>query len=98
MTTTIFCRPYNGKNNFYLDDGSRVYYLFSQNYRFGVKEYYKNGVCLKDAMDMSKSKKDIGILKTMEKLPKYIKYIEEEYEIEILEKTKRAHAGRRYAA
>ncbi|MCR5665185.1 MAG: hypothetical protein K6G01_00010 [Eubacterium sp.] len=91
--TTIYCKTTaKGTHSFYLVFAGEEYYLFSQDYRKGVFEYYRNGVELNKAMQRSKAHYDTAILKTMDKLPIYIKYIEREYDIVVLEQTKRKAA------
>ncbi len=87
---TVYCRS-TGHNvhSFYIRNGKEEYYLFSQNFRKGVHRFYAGGVDLKTAMDCSRGRHDTSILRTMNKIPKYITYIEKEYDTEILEKTKR---------
>lgn len=40
-------------------------------------------------MKYSRAHNDSAIIKTMDKIPMYIKYVEREYEIEVFERTKR---------
>lgn len=90
MKTTIYCKPTaQGIHSFYLITDAREYFLFSQNYRKGVQSYFSKGVRLDQARNYSKSNSDSAIIKTMNKLPMYIKYIEKEYGICILEQTKK---------
>lgn len=90
MKTTIYCKPTErGVHSFYLINSGREYFLFSQKYKKGVHNYYANGVLLDDSINFSKSKKDTAIMRTMSKLPMYISYIEQEYGLEILKKTKK---------
>ena len=90
MKTTIFCKPTDkGIHSFYLRINSEEYYLFSQHFRRGVQEYYGRGVPLVQACNYSKSRNNTSIIKTMDKLPMYIKYIEKEYDIVVLEQTKK---------
>lgn len=90
MRTMIYCKPTKqGVHSFYLVSEGREYYLFSQNYRKSVQAYFSRGVTLDTSMNYAKSHNDSAIMKTMSKLPLYIKYIEKEYEIEVYEKTKR---------
>ena len=87
---TIYCKSTgHDMHSFYLRTGKEEYYLFSQGYRGGVHKYYAGGVDLRSAMDRSKGRHDYSILKTMKKLPKYIVYIEKEYDTVILDKTKK---------
>jgi hypothetical protein len=76
-------------HSFYLRTGREEFYLFSQNFRKGVHEFYAGGVELGRAMDRSRGRYDCAILRTMDKLPKYISYVEKEYDTAILEKTKK---------
>lgn len=93
MKATIFCRATDkGIHTFYLRSEGCDYYLFRQNYRRGVDEYFKGGVVLERAIDFGKSRQNEAIQRTMQKLPSYIKYIEKEYEIQILNKTIKKNA------
>lgn len=90
MKTTIYCKPTaQGIHSFYLITDGGEYFLFSQNYRKGVQNYFSKGVRLDQARNYSKSNSDTAIMKTMSKLPMYIKYIEKEYGICILKQTKK---------
>lgn len=62
----------------------------------GVQEFFGYGVSLAQALDFSKSKKDTAVMKTMDKLPMYIKYIEKEYEIAVLNQTKKKRGRHTY--
>lgn len=86
----IYC--INGKNkdlHFFLRNGREEYYLFTQPYRRGVNSYYAKGVELNKALDHSRGNHDTALIKTMNKLPRYIIYIEKEYGIQVFNKTKR---------
>ena len=96
MKTTIYCKPTSqGIHSFYLLSDAGEFFLFSQNYRKGVHSYFSKGVRLEEARDFSKSNRDSAIIKTMNKLPIYIKYIEKEYGITVLEQTKRKNEPQR---
>ena len=87
MKATIYCRATDkGIHTFYLRSEGCDYYLFRQNYRRGVDEYFKGGVILERAIDFGKSRQNEAIQRTMQKLPSYIKYIEKEYEVVIFDK------------
>lgn len=90
MKTMIYCKPTEcGVHIFFMIDNGHEYYLFSQDYRKSVQEYYSRGVLLNESINFSKSHKDSAIRRTMSKIPMYVKYIEKEYGIEILEQTKK---------
>lgn len=90
MKTTIFCkRSEKGPHDFYLSVGRKKYYLFTQDYRKGVDQYFAGGVLIDDAIDYSKSKHDSAIEKTMTKIPVFVKYIEKEYGIKVMDQTKK---------
>ena len=70
--------------------------MFSQKYRRGVKQYFHNKVTLNDALDISRSRRDTALIRTKAKLLMYIKYIEKEYGIVILDNTLKKIAKTRY--
>ena len=94
MKTNVICMiDAKGKHSFYLNVAGARYYLFQQNFYRGVNEYYKNGVPLDRAMSFAHSHKDNAIIRTMQKLPMYIKYIEKEYSITVFNKTAKRNAA-----
>ena len=96
MKTVIKCKPTaKGVHSFYLIMGEEEYYLFSQSYRRGVEEYFGRGVRINDAIKHSKAHKDSAIIRTMEKIPVYVKYAESEFDITVLNSTKKRSACRR---
>jgi hypothetical protein len=93
MVTTIYCTPTaKGVHSFYIEASGETHFVFSQAYRPGVNEYFRDGVRLDDALNFSRAKGDNAIKRTMEKLPSYIKYIEREYDLEILHRTAKKNA------
>ena len=90
MNNMIYCEPTErGVHSFFLVSNGIQYYLFSQNYRKGVHLYYSKGVSLTKAVDYSKSHKNKALIRTMTKLPVYIRLVEKKYGIVVLEQTKR---------
>jgi hypothetical protein len=99
MKYTISCKiTSTGVHTFYLSTQNDSYYLFSHNYRRGVNKYFADGVILDRAIDFSRANGDSAIIRTMQKIPTYIKYIEREYDIEVLRKTAQKNAARRLHA
>ena len=97
MANFIYSRTTDkDKQTFYLVSQDREYYLFTQKFHRGVKAFFHNKVLLKDALDISKSRHDTALIKTMTKLPIYIKYIEKEYGIAVMETTIKKKAKTRY--
>ena len=95
MKTNVYCLTTDkGIHSFYLEAYGKTHYLFSQSYRRGVREYFGQGVHLDYALDVSRAGYDSAIIRTMRKLPSYIKYIEKEYGIEVLRQTARKNAYR----
>lgn len=89
MRTMIFCEVTDkGIHSFYLKRGREKYFLFCQNYRKGVHEYYSGGVTIDESMNYAKSHNDCAIRRTMTKIPKYIKYAEKEFGVEVMRRTK----------
>ncbi len=90
MKATVFCKSTSREvHSFFIVVNSEKYYLFSQSYRKGVQHYFGQGVRLDEATDFSRAHHDAAVMKTMSKLPMYIRYIEKEYDLEILEQTKK---------
>ena len=100
MNKKVYCiTTEKGIQSFYLEACGETHYLFSQNFRRGVKEYFGAGVHLDAAIDYSRAGHDAAILRTMRKLPAFIKYIETQYGITVLRRTaKRNATGKRSAA
>ena len=88
----VFCvgaEDYSGNQDFYIKADGNTYFLFRQSYRKGIQEYFGNGVDLSRALKYKWKKADTAIQRTVDKLPAYIKYVEKEYGIAILERTKK---------
>ena len=79
----------NGKQSLYLKADGKEYYLFTQNYRVSVKNYYQTPITINRALDFSCAD-GIAVKKTMEKLRAYIPYVEKEFGIFVLNKTTKA--------
>ncbi len=96
MDTIISCRVNRrGNHNFYVEHNGREYYLFTQDYHLGVDDFFSGGISLRNAMDFTLSHRDFYIQHTMEKLNPYIRYVEQENGISILER--RRHDKRKKA-
>ena len=96
MATKIYCRATaKGVHSFYMEQDGKTHFLFSQNYRRGVNSYYYAGVRLDRALDHSRAKGDSALLRTMEKLPAHIRYIEREYDVTVFRKTAEKAAQRK---
>ncbi len=90
MKTTIRCEvASNDFLSFYLDTPEGSFFLFHQAYKSSAYSYYGRGVRLQEALDFSKSHRNTVVLKIMQKLPSYIKYVEKEQGIVVLEQTER---------
>lgn len=88
MAAKVYCRKVKSLHTFYLVTDEGEFFLFNQAYRKGVHEYFSHGVHLDKALDHSKSRTDNALAKTKDKLPMYIKYVEKEYGISILNRAK----------
>lgn len=98
MQTVIYCvRAAGGKHEFYMMADRERYYLFTQDYRKGVQNYFGKGLMLNEAMDYSRSNRNRAVVHTMDKIPVYIRYVEKEYGVTVLKRTKRfTQNGRGY--
>lgn len=89
MQTKIYCKEQKrGTLSFYLNHMGVDYFLFYQHFKSGTNDYYKNGVSLDEAINYSRGQRNRAVFKTMDKIPMYIKYIEKENNIQVLNKTK----------
>jgi len=77
--------------NFYIEKNSESYYLFSQNFNWKVYHFYKEGVPLRKALSFKYGKRQNShsMMKISEKIQSYIRYVEKEEDLVILEKTKK---------
>ena len=90
MKSRIYCtNPKTGELYFYLRHDRKRYYLFHQPYRKSVCAFFEHGVYLDDAFDYSRAKRNPRIVKTISKLPFAIHYIESEYGVIVLERTRK---------
>lgn len=97
MQPYISCEnPAKGTLSFYLCTDEGRYFLFSNEYRKGIANFFQYGLRLDAAHDFSKCRYDTAVTKVMSKFPSYIKYIEKEYGISVLRQTqKRANKDRK---
>ena len=90
MANTIYCETTaKGIQSFFITANGETHFLFSQNFRSGVKEYFERGVRIDEAINFARAKGNTAIMRTMEKLPSYIRYVEREYGMEVLKRTAR---------
>ena len=94
MANTIYCATTSkGIQSFYITANGETHFLFSQNFRRGVKDYFERGVRIDEAINFARAKGNNAVMHTMEKLPSYIRYVEREYGMEVLRKTARKNQG-----
>lgn len=92
MKNYIYCTTTaKGEQTFYLIAQGTKYFLFVQAYRRSNKEVFEQGISL---FDLRKLKKhcSYSVRHTATKLPAFIRYIEQEYGVHVLEMTKRKQA------
>ena len=90
MKAMIYCEPTErGVHSFYLKAAGQEYFLFRQGYRKGVQEYFSKGASIDLSINYSKAHNDSALERTMYKIPMYVRYIEKEYQVEVLEQTKK---------
>ena len=88
MKAYVYCKPTaKGIHSFYLVYEGEDYFLFSQKYRKGVQRYFSGGVSLKQAFDYRTAHYDEAIMRTMGKLPVYLRRTEKENCIAVLDQT-----------
>ncbi len=75
-------------HHFYLNVDNQKYYLFTQKAYLGIFNYFRKPRVLNE-IQFKKAHEDHRLLQTMEKLPKYIRYIEKEMGLTLLDKTRK---------
>lgn len=96
MKTYIYCQnKEHGIHTFYIKVEGQTYLLFRQTYHKGVDNYFNTGVSVNEAIDHAKGRHDHALQKTITKMPAYIRYIEREYSLEVMEQTQKRNARRR---
>lgn len=90
MKSMIYCKTTRkGIHSFYLVVNGERYLLFNQKYRRGVGRYFRRGVSINQSIDYSKTHNDAALKKTMSKIPMHLRYVEKEFDLQVLEKTKK---------
>lgn len=90
---TVFCKTTNkGEQSFYLVVDRAEYYLFTQKYRKSNKQYFQSGIDLDNVYNFS-GVNSFSTRKTLERLQKFIPYMEKEYGLVLRNQTKRKTAS-----
>ena len=97
MKTKIYCIEQNGKNQFYVSANGQEHYLFSENYRKGVGNFFSRPLTYDEATDFSKAKGNFYVMNTMKKLPSYVRYIEKYYGIILTNKGQKRASNEKYS-
>ena len=93
MKNYIYCTTTaKGEQTFYLMSQGTKYLLFVQAFRRSNKEVFEQGVSLFDLRKLKKHR-SFSVSHTATKLPTYVRYIEQEYGISVMEMTKRKQEG-----
>ena len=93
MKNYIYCTTTaKGEQTFYLMAQGTKYFLFVQAYRRSNKEVFEQGISLYDLRKLKKHC-SYSVRHTAEKIPAYIRYIEQQYGISVMEITKRKQEG-----
>ena len=88
MKTRIYCKTIaKGQQAFYLVADNKEYYLFTQNYRISVKDYFASGISIQESTNYANAH-SAAVRNTLDKLKSYIPYIEKEYGIAVMTRTK----------
>lgn len=94
MKNYIYCTTTaKGEQTFYLTVQGTKYFLFAQAFKRSNKNVFQTGISLFDLKRLKKHH-SFSVRHTAEKLPAYIRYVEQEYGVCVTEKTKRKIANR----
>ena len=70
MKTRIYCKTIaKGQQAFYLVADNKEYYLFTQNYRVSVKEFFSSGISIQESMNYTNAH-STAVRNTLDKLSK----------------------------
>lgn len=75
------------KLHFFLQANNKVYFLFAQSFTEELYNAFKNGVTLDKALDYSTAKRNKSVMRVIDKIPSHIRYIEQEYGIQVFRKS-----------
>lgn len=77
-TTWFICQNSNTKGliDFYMLVDGQSYYLFSQKFRHGIWNFFKNGVRFETVLNYSKAKHDTSIINVMQRLRRHVTYLQ----------------------
>ena len=75
------------KLHFFLQANNEIHFLFAQSFSEELYDAFKNGVTLDKALDFATAKRNKSISRVIDKLPSHLRYIEQEYGIEIFRKS-----------
>ena len=93
MKDYIYCtNTAKGQQIFYLMAQGTKYFLFVQAYRRSNKKVFEQGISLFDLRKLKKHH-SYSVRHTAEKIPAHIRYIEQEYNITVMEMTKRKQSN-----
>lgn len=85
----IYCKSNNNDLNFYVSANGEEFFLFKQRFDYPTFQRFKKGVKLGDALSPKSRRSSSPTLeKVCEKLPMYLKYVEQEYGISLLQNGK----------
>ncbi len=91
MRNYIYCATTaKDEQSFYLMTQGKRYFLFTQAFRRSNKEVFERGISLSNFRKLKKHC-SFSVRHTIQKLPAYIHYIEQEYEIVVLSEEKNSH-------
>ena len=94
MKNKIYCKTTGkGQQSYYLTVNGEDYFLFTQKFRRSNKEFFANGVTIDEALNWAGQRSE-SVIRTMRKLPSYISFVESEYGISVLKKTKKRQENR----
>lgn len=85
VRTSIICKAASGRLEFFACSGREEMFLFSQRYDRAVFERFRRGVELGEALTPTKRRgRNLPLEKVSDKLPAYIRYVEQEYGVSLL--------------
>lgn len=98
MQKQIYCKTVaQDKIAFYVQSAGKEFMLFTQRYYPSVWRYFAGGVDIHKVFDFN-GRNNHAIQAVKQKLPAYIRYVENEYDVQLLSKTLKKLDGKEYRA
>ena len=96
MKAKFYCIKKGTQHQFYVYADGMEYYLFSEEYRKGVANFFSRPLTYDEVTNFSKAKRNFQIMNTMKKIPLYVRYVEKYYGLTLTNKSLKKANSEKY--